>query len=125
MNLFGVTKGKVAIPKKKFTQDLAVKSFETKLKGVIIKGFVVFKGGKYYAYQNLCRHFPVTLDLNDENFFTHDKSYLQCHMHGATYEVETGFCTAGPCQGTRLKALTLIEEATQIIVDCSGAEPVK
>lgn len=105
----------VIVPKKGLT-DLSVRSFMTKVRGHVFHGFVVRKGTKYFAYQNLCQHLPVTLDLEDGDFFTHDKAYLQCQMHGAMYEIETGFCTAGPCQGARLTALTLEEEGNRLVV---------
>ena len=37
-----------------------------KLKGRVFRGILVRRGGKFYAYQNLCQHLPITLDLNDE-----------------------------------------------------------
>lgn len=67
-------------------------------------------GSRYYAYKNLCQHLPITLDLKDNNFFSHDKKYLQCQMHGAMYEIETGKCIAGPCLGGQLIVLALEEE---------------
>ena len=59
----------IVVPKKKF-ENLTTKTFEAKIRGKIIKGFVVKKNDRYYAYLNLCKHLPVTLDLNDGNFFT-------------------------------------------------------
>ena len=105
----------VAISKKGF-EDLTAKSFKSKIRGQIFQGFVVKKDGKYYAYQNLCMHLPITLDLNDDNFFTHDKSQLQCHMHGAVYEIESGLCTGGPCEGAKLYSLELIEEESRLVI---------
>lgn len=114
---FGRSGRVVVIAKKKLSgEDVATHAFETKIRGKIVKGFVVKKNGRYFAYHNLCKHLPVTLDLHDGAFFTHDKAHLQCHMHGAMYEMETGFCVAGPCQGTRLNILPLVEEETQIVV---------
>ena len=37
-------------------------------------------------------------------------------MHGAMYEIETGFCVAGPCQGARLEMLEIIEEESKLII---------
>lgn len=105
----------VKIPKKKF-ENLSAKGFATKIKGKVIKGFVVKKEGMFYAYLNLCKHLPVTLDLNDDNFFTFDKAYLQCHMHGAMYEIETGYCIGGPCMGARLDALPMTENDDELLI---------
>ena len=115
MNRYNSRDQFVTIPKKKLG-ELSAKSFEVKVRGQIIKGFVIKKNEQYFAYQNLCRHLPVTLDLNDSNFFTFDKGHLQCHMHGAMYEPETGFCVAGPCQGARLRAFDVEEEETKLVI---------
>src|SRR3989338_2884916 len=110
----------VTVAKKKVA-NLTAYPFEVKIRGKIIKGFVTNKNGQYYAYQNLCMHLPVTLDLNDSKFFTHDKQHLQCHMHGAMYEVETGYCVAGPCQGARLIALELKEDGNKLVISIPGS----
>ena len=105
----------VTVPKKNFAKMMA-RSFTVKVRGRIFKGFVVKRAGKFYAYQNLCQHLPITLDLNDDDFFTHDKAQLQCHMHGAVYDIETGHCVAGPCQGSNLVALQIEEEETRLVI---------
>ncbi len=103
------------VPKKGF-EELGVRSFEATYRGKIAQGFVVKKNGKFFAYQNLCKHLPVTLDLEDDKFFTHDKAHLQCHMHGAMFELDSGFCVAGPCQGASLNPLELKEEDTRLVI---------
>ena len=103
------------MPKKGFG-DLQVRSFEAKLGGKTAQGFVVRKGNRFFAYRNLCKHLPVTLDLEDDVFFTHDKSNLQCHLHGAIYEIETGLCSAGPCQGARLDEIEIVEQDTRLVI---------
>ncbi len=74
------------------------------------------KKGTYFPYLNRCRHLPVTLDLEDNQFFNHDQSALQCHMHGAVYEIETGLCVGGPCVGASLRALSFEEEGDQLVI---------
>ncbi len=94
----------VKIPAKKIP-DGETRSFEVKVRGKIVQGIVYRKGSVFYVYQNFCMHLPITLDIGDSNFFNHDKTHLQCHMHGALYEPDTGLCTAGPCEGSRLKEI--------------------
>ena len=106
---------KVFIPKSRLSRREG-KGFETKLSGKIFRGIVVKQDGQYFAYQNLCKHLPITLDLNDDEFFSHDKAFIQCQMHGAIYEIQTGKCIAGPCEGAKLNALKVIEEEDQLIV---------
>ncbi len=95
---------------------MQVQSFEARNRGKIFQGFVLKKNDKFFVYQNLCKHLPVTLDLADDQFFTHDKTHFQCHMHGAMFELETGFCVAGPCQGDRLNQLEITEEDTRLVI---------
>lgn len=104
------------VSKKRLSQDPSTADFHVTIRGQIIKGFVVRKGNRYFAYQNLCKHLPVTLDLNDNSFFNHDKTLLQCQMHGALYEMETGRCVGGPCEGAILRTLPLVEQSNQLIV---------
>ena len=106
----------VVFAKKKLSSDPSTTDFSVKIKGKIIKGFVVRRGSGFYAYQNLCRHLPVTLDLNDNSFFNHDKTMLQCQMHGALYEMESGLCVGGPCEGARLRSLPLQETDSQLVI---------
>ncbi|MFM8270028.1 MAG: Rieske (2Fe-2S) protein [Pseudomonadota bacterium] len=112
-----VNEATVVVLKKKLTaSDPSTLDFSVKIKGKIIKGFVVRKGESFYAYQNLCRHLPVTLDLNDNSFFNHDKTLIQCQMHGALYEMDSGLCVGGPCEGAKLKSLLLQETESQLII---------
>jgi nitrite reductase/ring-hydroxylating ferredoxin subunit len=80
-------------------------------------GLVAEKKGKYYAYQNRCMHVGVTLDLEDDDFFSEDNKHLQCSLHGAMYEVDTGECIAGPCLGASLRNLPLKEQGNELIVE--------
>jgi len=67
------------------------------------RGFVVRKGDDVYAYQNFCVHVGHPLNWSPDRFLTKDKDALICASHGATYEIETGYCYAGPGSGRMLK----------------------
>ncbi len=66
---------------------------------------VARKMGRLYAYANVCRHIPLTLDLGDGDVMAVDKRHLLCHHHGALYRVEDGKCVMGPCDGSALVKL--------------------
>lgn len=106
----------IVVLSKRLFSNPSTQSFQVKVKGKIVRGFVVRQGSDYHAYLNRCQHLPVTLDLNDNEFFTHDKKYLQCHMHGAIYEMDSGLCIGGPCQGASLFKLSVEEEEGEIVV---------
>lgn len=107
---------KFATVSKKNFANLTAKRFSVKTGTEKFEGFVLRVGDRFLAYQNLCKHLPVTLDLNDGQFFSHDKKALQCHMHGALFELESGKCFAGPCEGDALNSLEVIEEEERLVI---------
>lgn len=105
----------VAVSKRGF-EDRTARGFNTLLGGRLFEGVVIRKGASFHAYQNLCKHLPVTLDLRDGDFLTHDKERLICRSHGAIYEIETGLCTSGPCVGASLRKLDVVEEENRLVI---------
>ncbi len=81
--------------------------FQFQRGGKICEGFIVCFQGKILAYENLCRHLSITLDYEDNRFFTGDGRHIICQTHGALYEPLTGLCTRGPCEGESLKPLAI------------------
>ncbi len=75
--------------------------------GLWREGFVANFQGSFVAYENTCRHLPLSLDYGDNRFFTRDGGHFLCQHHGATYEPLTGLCVRGPCQGAKLKSLRI------------------
>jgi nitrite reductase/ring-hydroxylating ferredoxin subunit len=67
------------------------------------RGFVVRQGDKVFAYQNYCAHVGHPLNWSADKFLTKDKSAIICASHGATYDIETGRCFAGPGSGGSLR----------------------
>jgi nitrite reductase/ring-hydroxylating ferredoxin subunit len=67
------------------------------------RGFVVRKGDSVYAYQNVCVHVGHPLNWAPDRFLTKDRTALICASHGATYEIESGYCYAGPGNGRSLR----------------------
>jgi nitrite reductase/ring-hydroxylating ferredoxin subunit len=86
------------------TEQRAVK-FSYRQEGISREGFVALFQGQVVAYENVCRHVPITLDYGDGRFFNAGESHFICQSHGATYEPLTGECIAGPCVGASLKPL--------------------
>lgn len=94
--------------------------------------FIVRKGKEYFAYENSCPHTGQRLDWEKNNFYEPNyMKVLMCGKHGAEFDVETGVCTKGPCQGQRLTSiLCLVDEddvcLTGINIDLDAeVEPVK
>jgi nitrite reductase/ring-hydroxylating ferredoxin subunit len=59
--------------------------------------FAVKKNGGYFVYLNSCPHIGTPLNLIPNKFLSHNKNHIICSTHGALFEIETGFCIAGPC----------------------------
>lgn len=85
--------------------------------GEDVTGFAVRFQGKVYAYVNRCAHIPIELDWNHGDFFDITGQYLICATHGAHYRPETGFCVLGPCRGQALEALSVKEQAQQVLIN--------
>ena len=70
-----------------------------------LRGFVVRRGGNVHAYVNHCPHAGYPLNWSPDAFLAPDAPLILCAMHGALFEIETGLCLAGPCDGLQLRAL--------------------
>ncbi len=70
-----------------------------------MQGFLTRFKGQLVAYENRCRHLPVTLDGGNGRFFESEGNHFVCQSHGAMYEPLTGLCVRGPCEGESLKPL--------------------
>jgi nitrite reductase/ring-hydroxylating ferredoxin subunit len=80
------------------------------------KGLVVLYKHQCYAYENTCPHQRVNLNWSEHTFFDPDYEYLQCSMHGALFEPDTGECVHGPCVNQHLKSLPVRIEADNVQV---------
>ncbi|MCP3413485.1 Rieske 2Fe-2S domain-containing protein [Bradyrhizobium brasilense] len=74
---------------------------------VVVRTF----GDEYLGYVNRCPHDSVWLNIGSGEFFSSDRSFLRCGRHGARFEIDTGLCIDGPCNGQALEpvALAVIE----------------
>ena len=93
------------------------KKFWIKRPDRVTEAFLIRKNGKNFAYLNLCRHWTVGLDFEDNDFFSEDKEWLVCKNHGAVYDPRTGECQGGPCGGASLYRVPLVEENGMIWAD--------
>ncbi|HVY15812.1 MAG TPA: Rieske (2Fe-2S) protein [Rhodopila sp.] len=67
--------------------------------------------GAIIGYRNACPHMGIELDWEPARLLTRDARFLRCTGHHALFELETGVCTQGPCEGDRLTRVPLrVEE---------------
>ena len=84
------------------------------------KGFVVRQGDSVFAYQNFCVHAGHPLNWSENRFLTPDKDAIICASHGATFEIDSGLCVAGPCVGKSLRPVEV--EVTDGVVFVTGPD---
>ncbi|ETV87709.1 hypothetical protein H257_01189 [Aphanomyces astaci] len=82
-----------------------------------VDGFVFLSGDTPHAYANRCSHVALELDLNDADFFSH--GFIQCKVHGAMFDPESGLCLRPPPQCKRLhplRRIPLVVEADNVLL---------
>ena len=100
----------------------STKKFQFNRHGELVEAFVANFRGEYIAFVNRCVHVPVSLDLDDNDFFTCDGQFFVCKTHGSVYEPTAGKCIGGPGQGRALERLPLVIENGGIYLDLNGRE---
>lgn len=89
-------------------QDRSSKSFTIETESRSVAGFIVrISAGEIYGYENRCPHTGVQLNWQPDQFFDIDNRFIQCGMHGALFEVESGRCIRGPCIDQSLTEMKL------------------
>lgn len=81
------------------------RGFSVVLDGGTLEGFLVRSGGVVYAYRNSCPHTGAPLDWTPDSFLDLDGTLIQCALHGALFQIQTGLCVHGPCVNQHLTPL--------------------
>ena len=79
-----------------------------------IEGFLIKWHDQIYAYQNACPHTGVSLNWAPNQFMDIEERFIQCGMHGALFEPDSGFCIHGPCLGQSLQSIPIVIRHGQI-----------
>jgi nitrite reductase/ring-hydroxylating ferredoxin subunit len=69
--------------------------------------FAVRQHNSIFAYWNLCPHRNSPLNWVPNQFLDVENQLIQCALHGALFEIDSGFCVAGPCSGYSLQPVEL------------------
>ncbi len=67
--------------------------------------FAVRQDDRVYLYRNSCPHTGLPLNWQPDQFMDLDRNFIQCSVHSAIFQPDTGFCVAGPCSGDSLDAV--------------------
>lgn len=85
--------------------------------GRTVSAFVANFRGTLVAYVNECVHLPISIDLDDNDFFTCDGNFFVCKTHGSVYDPSGGQCIGGPGQGKSLERLPVVIEDGAVYVE--------
>lgn len=83
---------------------------EATSKGFEVNGesiFIVKMDNQLHAYKNICPHIQINLEFNPDEFLNDEKNFIQCSNHHALFEVDTGLCISGPCNGQSLQKFNI------------------
>jgi len=81
---------------------------------------VTNKGNRYYGFENACPHEGKRLDTHPGEFLDPEGNFLTCSHHRSRFDLDTGHCFIGPCQGQRLKPIDLVIDDGDVCI--SGVE---
>lgn len=66
---------------------------------------LVRDGEQVAAFLNICPHAGRRLDWAPGKFLLSRDGHLVCAAHGASFELPSGSCVAGPCRGDALRSV--------------------
>lgn len=74
------------------------------------------KGNQFYGFENACPHQGTRLDTNPGEFLDEEGNFITCGKHHAQFDLDTGHCFIGPCQGERLAPIKLVIDEGDVCV---------
>ncbi len=83
------------------------RGFSVKIKRKMTDIFIVRKGDQVFGYENVCPHAQAPLEWNPDQYLDENNEYIVCALHGATFAIEDGECSGGPCNGVGLTHVDL------------------
>lgn len=78
---------------------------------------VVRVGTRAHAYRNQCPHTGAPLNWLPDQFFDIDGKLLQCSLHMALFELDSGHCIYGPCHGQSLPTVPVQVVDDWVVLD--------
>lgn len=66
------------------------------------------KGNNFYGFENACPHQGSRLDTSPGQFLDEDGNFITCGKHHAQFDLDSGHCFIGPCQGQKLAPINLV-----------------
>lgn len=83
--------------------------------------FVVRSRGTLRAWRNACPHWAdAPMAWRKDAYLSGDGRHIMCSAHGALFDIDTGICTLGPCEGDSLTPIDLIHDAGHNLYVAAG-----
>jgi nitrite reductase/ring-hydroxylating ferredoxin subunit len=96
---------------------------EAALDGVPESLILLRAGDRVDGYLNVCPHAGRRLDWAPGKFLLSREGHLVCAAHGASFELPSGTCVAGPCRGDALRRVALAIEGGDVRLAGPAAGP--
>ena len=75
------------------------------------------RGATVDAFLNVCPHAGRRLDWAPGKFLVSREGHLVCAAHGASFELPSGRCVAGPCRGDALRRIDVRVDGDDVVLD--------
>lgn len=86
--------------------------------------FVVRNGARVRAWVNACPHIDgAPLAWRKDAYLSAAKDAIVCYGHGAIFDIDTGRCVSGPCEGEILESVPLRVADGAISLLPTGSSP--
>ncbi|MDO8608436.1 MAG: Rieske (2Fe-2S) protein [Phaeospirillum sp.] len=96
--------------------DPGAKGFTVTRDGGHVRIFVVRRGAEVFGYVNSCPHVGAPLDIEADKFLDIFKTGILCANHFALFEIESGHCVRGPCNGRDLQRFPVTVRAGMVVI---------
>ena len=96
--------------------DDGLAEVEAQLDGTAESLIVHRQGDAVRAWLNVCPHAGRRLDWAPGPFLRSKDGLLVCAVHGASFALPGGQCTAGPCRGGRLREGAVAVRDGQVVL---------
>lgn len=87
--------------------ETGARAFDFRAGEALFSLILARRGAEVFAYENRCPHADYPLERPDGRVVMHERRFIVCTMHGASFELETGACAGGPCNGEGLTAIAV------------------
>jgi len=92
------------------SSDITEKGREFRISGNggIFYLMIFRRGTRLLAYHNSCPHRDRSLNFAPDRFLIGKDGLLVCSHHGAAFDIDSGLCLQGPCEGSSLQAIDIV-----------------